>query len=384
MNLYNFILELNFNKSLSEVGEIILPVTGVLLGLVYTTHIYWLQSGFSKLEHTKDLLQDLLVAEGRIILDLLIGASVVSLFAIIELVSLISLLFYTFCLFFIIDLGKYTAELGYIQTLFSSKSIPPNYGLVRTYLKKILNAGIFGWIKPLFFGFLIVFCPLILSFDSILSGVLTLNNNSIIFFMFCSTLLSFVQVKSLLTEAFKFRKKVERNLSVKQKDETEFSSNQEPNWNKNKRKLEEKVVLERLSSIGVIPDFQADDLTVRDSWTSRDLSNKPILSGNPIIKENGNCHLNIIVPYLEDDYKTREFIFLWTRKIFELLAESKTEIYNYAVSFFRKESSLPKTHFALVRASRTTILKLMDKNLSNKDFIKNIDGKYLAESVDEF
>jgi hypothetical protein len=130
-------------------------VTGVLLGLVYSAHIYWLQGGFSKLEYTKNLLEDLLVAEGKIVLDLLIGASVISLFAVINSVSLISIIFYLFSLWFVTDLVRYTAELGYIKTLFSSKYIPSNYGRVRTYVKKILNAGFLGWIKPLFLFFLL-------------------------------------------------------------------------------------------------------------------------------------------------------------------------------------------------------------------------------------
>ncbi|KKG83065.1 hypothetical protein [Methanosarcina mazei] len=383
MDFYNFLLEPTFNKTLSEMGEIVLPVTGVLLGLVYTAHIYWLQGGFSKLEYTKSLLEDLLVADGKIILDLLIGASVISLFSIIESVSLISVIFYIFCLFFVTDLCKYTAEVGYIQTLFSTKFIPSNYGYFKTYIKKILNAGFKGWAKPLLFGFLVVFYPLIASYDSISSGVFTLNNNSIIIFMLTSTLLSFIQVKSLLTEAFKFRKDIEKRLE-KQKDNINQSSNQESNWEESKRRLESKIVLECLESIGIILDSQDHELISRGSWTSRNLSSKPILNGNPIIDKNGSCHLNLIIPYLEDDSKTRAFIFLWTKEIFELLASSKTEIYDYAVSFFRKENDLSRTHFALIRANRKTIIKLMNKSKSTNEFIKNITGKYLAESIDKF
>lgn len=384
MNILNFLLELNFNKTLSEIGEIVLPVTGVLLGLVYTAHIYWLQGGFSKLEYTKNLLEDLLLAEGKIVLDLLIGASVISLFAIIESISLISSIFYIFSLVFIIDIVKYTAELGYIHTLFSSKYIPSNYGQVRTYIRKILNAGILGWVKPLFLFFLVIVYPLILSYDSISSGILILNNNSIIVFILVSTLFSLLQVKSLLTTAFKVRKDIERKLKTKKENDTDSFCNQVLNWNENKRKLEQTLVLERLESIGVLPEFKVSDLMSKSSWTSRDLTNKPILNGNPVLNEKGNCHLNLIIPYLEDDLETRKFIFMWTRKIFELLAESKTEIYNYKVSFFRKDKNLRKSHFALIRASRGTILKLVDKKLSDEDFIMKLGAPFLSEFIDDF
>jgi len=148
--------------------------------------------------------------------------------------------------------------------------------------------------------------------------------------------------------------------------------------------MEGKVILERLESIGVTFDFKAEELKSKRSWTSRDLTNKPILSGYPIISENGNCHLNIIIPYLEDDLKTRKFIFIWTRKIFELLAESKTEVYDYKVSFFRRTKDLQDTHFAAIRATRKDVLKLIDMKLSDEDFIKNIKGKFLDASIDEF
>ena len=350
MNFYNFLLEPNFDKSLSEIGGIVLPVTGVLLGLVYTAHIYWLQGSFSKLEYTRNLLEDLLVAEGKIVLDLLIGASVISLFAIIESTSLISAIFYIFSLVFIIDLIKYTAEFGYVQTLFSPKYIPSKYGKTRAYIKKVLNAGILGWLKPLFLFILIIFYPLILSFGSISLGVLTLSSNSIIVFILVSTLFSFIQVKSLLTIAFKVRKDIEKRVAEKQKDKSNSFDNQMSNWSGDKRKIEEAIILECLASIEIIPDFKSGNLMSKNSWTSRDLTDKPVLNGSPIINENGSCHLNLIVPYLEDDLKTRKFIFTWAKKIFESLAKSKTEVHAYAVSFFRKEKNLPKTHFALMNA----------------------------------
>ena len=79
---------------LSDLGKIMLPVTGTLLGLVYAALIYWLQKGFSRLEHTRSLLEDLLIANGRILLDLLVGVSVVSLLAIIGSINLITIAFW--------------------------------------------------------------------------------------------------------------------------------------------------------------------------------------------------------------------------------------------------------------------------------------------------
>lgn len=384
MNFYDVLLDPTFNKSLSEIGEIILPVAGVLLGLVYSAHIYWLEGGFSKLEYTRNLVEDLFLAEGKIVLDLLIGASVISLFAIIESTSLISVIFYMFSLVFIIDLIKYTAEFGYVQTLFSSKYIPSNYGKTRAYIRKIFNAGKNGWVKFLFLLFLIIIYPLILSFDSISSGVLTLSDNSIIVFILVSTLFSFIQVRVLITTAFNVKKDIDKKVKEQQKDDNNSSNDRVTNWNGNKRKIEGAIILERLESIEVISDFKSSNLMSKNLWTSRDLIDKPVLFESPIINENGSCHLNLIVPYLEDDLETRKFIFTWTKKIFESLATSKTEVYTYEASFFRKGNNLQKTHFALLRASRVTILKLADKKLSDKDFVAKLEGKFLTESIDEF
>lgn len=383
MSFSNGLLEPNFNITLSNFGIIILPVTGVLLGLVYSAHIYWLQGGFSKLEYTQKLLEELIVADGKIVLDMLIGVSVISLFAVLDSVYLISVTFYLFSLFFISDLIKYTAELGYIQTLLSSKYIPSNYGQFRTYVRKIKNAGFSGWLRPLFLFFLIIFYPLFLSFDSISMGVLILNKSSIIVFILFSTLLSFTQVRSLITTAFNVRKDIEKWLKGSSKNNTCTFNNQVSSWNEDKRKIEGKVILERLESIGVTFDFKVEGLMSKSSWTSRDLT-KPILNGYPIISENGNCHLNLIIPYLEDDLETRKFIFKWARKTFELLAESKTEVYDYKLSFFRRNKDISDTHFGVIRATRGSILKLTEKNRSDEDFIKNIEGKFLKSSIDEF
>jgi len=115
MNLYEQLIPI-INLSFKETGIIMLPVTGTLLGLVYAAFIYWLQGGFAKLEHTRSLLEDLLVANGKVLLDLLVGASVVSLFVVLEATALASLALWIFFIVFVRDLMKAVAEAGYIAT----------------------------------------------------------------------------------------------------------------------------------------------------------------------------------------------------------------------------------------------------------------------------
>lgn len=136
--------------SLKETAKIMLPVTGTLLGLVYIALIYWLQGGLSRLEYTKTLLEDLLIADGKVLLDLLVGVSLVNLFAILQVHQLVVLSFWVFVIIFFIDLLKVTAEQGYVKTSFSSKFTPSHYGKNMQFLRKIRNAGWLGWTRLIF------------------------------------------------------------------------------------------------------------------------------------------------------------------------------------------------------------------------------------------
>lgn len=69
----NFDMEI----SLKEMGIIMLPITGTLLGLVYAGLIYWLDSALAKLRYSGAILENSIVADGRLLLDLLVGASLV-------------------------------------------------------------------------------------------------------------------------------------------------------------------------------------------------------------------------------------------------------------------------------------------------------------------
>ncbi len=72
-----------------------------------------------------------MIADARILLDLLIGSSILSLFAIFEVKTLMDISFWLFVLLFIRDLLHLVAEQGYITTLFSKKFIPAKYGPFR-------------------------------------------------------------------------------------------------------------------------------------------------------------------------------------------------------------------------------------------------------------
>lgn len=368
--------------SLKETAKIMLPVTGTLLGLVYIALIYWLQGGLSRLEYTKTLLEDLLIADGKVLLDLLVGVSLVNLFAILQVHQLVVLSFWVFVIIFFIDLLKVTAEQGYVKTSFSSKFIPSHYGKNMQFLRKIWNAGWLGWTRLIFLYTICVIYPLAVSQN--IGDFPSLSEKSIVLFIFISTAIALLQIRSLLTQAFDTRKSLEREMATENEQKAMSLDEKSVIWSKQKRELETMIIEERLKSVGVVQWIENDALIQKASWNSRDLQDTPLLEHKPWAKEHGSCHLNLIIPYLGDDQHTREFIFCWSKRILEVVAKSKTEVRQYSLSFFRKEGGPTNTHFAMIRAGRDDVLKGLSQYSNDEDFVRSLPGKYLSSAVAEF
>jgi hypothetical protein len=359
-----------------------LPVVAALLGLVYAGLIFWLQGGFAGLEYTASLLRPVISSSGKVVVDLLVGATAVCLFALLQAPYLIGAAFWTFAVIFLIDLSKASAAQGYVVTLFSSKMIPARYGPKRQFLRKIRNAGFQGWPRILVWFCICVGYPVAVSFTFRVEAVLIEKATTI--FIFAATTLSLIQIRSLLIQALDIRVQIERdmqNSNDKQAMQIEEKTNPGP---EQKRKLEQKIIAERLQSIGIIAWQDIPDLAEADAWTSRDLGEKPVLNGPPWVQGHGNCHLNILIPYLQDDRVTRNFIYRWSRMILETLAASPTEVSHYALSYWRRESptGIPDTHFGMIRASREEVRKA--KTSSDEEFVRSLPGKYLSPAVAEY
>jgi len=382
--IYNLVLNPSIPTSLNlnDLGKIMLPVTGTLLGLVYAALIYWLQKGFSRLESTRTILEDLLIANGKILLDLLVGASVVSLFAVIGSIKLISIAFWIFAIVFMLDLLKATAEQGYIATIFSNKYIPENYSSFRRGLRKIRNAGVEGWLRILILFLVIILYPVLIGIGSD-TKLWTLSENGAIIFICSSSIVSLLQIKSLLTQAFDARKQIESKLMKENEDKAKKIEEKPIIWSKEKLNIEMRIISERLKSIGVVSWDQLEDLMSNSYWTSRDLHDKPVLKSVPWVKEYGSCHFDIVIPYLDSDSLTRDYIYRWSRSILIIVSNSKTEVRQYSLSFFRKEDGR-FNYFGMIRASRDDVIKTLSQNLSDEEFVMCLPGRYLSPAVAEF
>jgi len=185
-----------------------------------------------------------------------------------------------------------------------------------------------------------------------------------------------------MTEAFQVQKQLDRN--VMKENEKKALQAEEPvvAWSAAKRLVEQKIISERLQSIGVVTD--EDMRQENPEWTSRDLDNNPVACGGPVIQNTGSCYLNVIIPYLTSDEFTRKFIFAWTQTILVTLAESKTEVSHYTIAFSRRDGGRIDSNFGIIRASRDEVCKALSRNLQGKEFVKSLSGRYLAPAVAEF
>ena len=381
MQWLQYILNPPVTVSLNETAKIMLPITGTLLGLVFVASIYWLQSGFSRLEYTTTLIEDYFIANIKVLLDLLIGTSLVALFAILEIHLLIVLSFWFFGIIFLIDLLKVTAQRDYIATTFYLKYIPSKHGKIRLFSDKVFNY-VAGWIFLIFgYGTCVVY-PIIVSQKT--TGLPALSEKSLIIFMFVSTALVLSQVKFLLTQAFKIRKDIERMMQTENEKKATLLDEKPIVWSTEKRNIEIMIIEERLKSIEVIQWIDNNILFQKESWNSRDLKNIPVLNYKPRVEEHGKCHLEIIIPYLQDDKHTRDFIFRWSKEILEVIAKSKTGVRQYSMSFFRNEGGAALTHFGMIRASREDVLRGLSTYYTDEEFVRGLPGKYLASAVAEF
>lgn len=178
------------------------------MGLVYAGLIFWFQGALQGLEFTRDLIEDLVAPHGKVLLDLLVGVGLVSLFSYFSLLGLASVMFWMFALLLTKDLLQFVAARGYLTTLFSTKFIPKQYGPVRSFVRKLRNAGIVGWIVPLLLLLVTVAYPIFISSKTGFEW--RLNEQALVIFLLAGTAFSLLQVRSLLVEAIAAKRMLEQ------------------------------------------------------------------------------------------------------------------------------------------------------------------------------
>ena len=259
-----------------ELSSFLLPVTGTLLGLVYAGLIYWFQGALGRLQYSRAFLEDILAAHGKVLRDLLVGASLLALFTYFDLTLLTSVSFWGFTTLVTLDLLGVTAERGYFATISSTKFIPGGYGPVRSFLRKLRNAGPTNWWAALAPFALTVAYPVWINSRTGFAWVLSAQAVTVTLLMV--TAISLLQIRSLLVEAIHVRKAIEKRLQSSNDERIQQLDPPELVWDRTKQDLERKIVRERLDSIGLrdwssakhqcFPGFPGSKRTVAATSTS--------------------------------------------------------------------------------------------------------------------
>jgi hypothetical protein len=379
------ILDPHFPIGLKDASSIFLPVGSALLGLVFAGLIFWLQGGFAGLEYTSDILRPLILTAGKVVLDLLVATTAVALFGIFGLHVLISLGFWLFAFIFTKDVLRQMAAQGLIITIFSTKFIPAGYGPRRKFWRQIRNAGASNWIGR---GVLIGVCIVYPEVISLASGNgLWLTDAAAEVFMVVATVVALLQTRSLLVEGFAAREQLERREQPKDEHAAmTMNEDEQPVWSANQRNLEHKVIEKTLQGVGLQPWTEITQLRENEEWSGRDLTDKPVLSGPFMLSEHGDLHINLQIPYFNSDAETRAFIFHWSRITLEALAVAPTKVTHYAMSYWRRDGGPigPASHFGMVRASRSDVMKALEGQPNDETFVRNLPGRYLSSHIAEY
>ncbi|EKR54599.1 hypothetical protein [Leptospira interrogans] len=363
---------------LTDISIIVLPVSGTLLGLVYAAFIYWLQGGFSRFSFNNEIFEDVLVSDVKVLLDLLVGAGSISLILLFGYPNLATPAYWIFSILFFQDILLAASSYGYLSTVFSKKYIPEKYGVFRRFLRKIKNSGPLRWLQSSVLLISVIIFPYIYGDSSFLE----ISNKSFEYYLFSANIIAFLQIKSLLVEAYAMRKKMNERLQDKDYELILQNKETDLNWSLEKKKLEQGILNYVFQSINIVPDYEVENLKtiMWDSLTLR----KPVLISYPQIAASGSIHVNIIIPFFESDSEYRKYIFLTSRRIFKNIEVSKSDIKHITLSYFNKKSGGGTEHLSMIRSSLSNIKLISSLNLTDEEYIAKLNGTFFAEKIAKF
>lgn len=361
------------DKRLADFLQLVLPLSGVLLGLVFAGLTFLLETGIKSLEYTRDLVREVFTRYAKIILRLLTYVTIVSLFALENFNSLIVASFFIFTILFIKSALDYVSYAGYIETMFSSKFIPTGYSKTRQYFRKIRNAGLKPWVRLGPAIFLINVLPLYWMYKT---RSYQLSNEGIYLSLFAALVLVVIELPSLITQTFDIQKQIAKKREEKNLEKAEALEDLEEGeaFSKEQIEIQSSIAKENIKQLGIRTIYE---LGIEDvNWQE---TGNPVLQYEPIVNEYGTLHLNLILPELEGrPQRLREMIIEWVEKIMKSFQDWDTDILDIALSFWSFDG---KTHLAIFRGRPAEIENIISFN--GRDFVKKLRNKYLTSLVSE-
>lgn len=388
--MFNGIANPQFPLSFANLGNILLPISGTILGLVYAGMTYWLRTVGSQFEYAADLLEDIIRSYAKVLIDLLVGVSLISFFGILESTVWASVAFWVVSFLLLRDLLFLLAQEGLSTTLSSKKFIPEQYGRVKSFFRKILNCRFTQLINfSNFMVFASIGYPLFLTWShNSLTWHLTAQSGST--FLIIAFVAGIWELRHLLVRGLDLKKNITDQLQQKSQREAERSAEQmdepELEWGEDKRNIQRNIIKNSLEKIGIKNLDGEMDLDHPEGWSSHDLKDKPAIDSPPWVKKTGSCVLDLITPYHPKSDEAREYILAWTCKTMKAMATSKSDVHYYTVIFRRRNSDdfTDETYLAQMKAKGNKIRSGIEEDLKCEELIKEYVQVFLDEPVADY
>lgn len=360
------------DQRLADLMSLMLPLAGVLLGLVFAAMIYWFEASISALEFTRELVTEIIAGYSRIILSLLTYIVLVSLLHLQDFPFLVTITFLSFAIVFMKAVLDFMSHIGYVETLATPKVVPEHLSPRRQYFRKIRNAGLKEWARLGAALFTIVLLP---AYWFLMGRQFRLSNEALYVSVMAASVLVLLELPSMVTQALTVQRTVVekmRRLTVEKAERVEDLTSEEK-WPDAKIELQSQIATRNLQQIGI---SSALDGTEGDKAEGD--QRRPVLKHPAVVNEYGLLHLNLLLPQL--DCKPgilRALIYEWTENIMKSFKDWHTDIVDLCLSYWLPTGE----HLALFRANKDEIESALSQE--GRDFIKKLRVKCLTRIVSE-
>ena len=276
-----------------------------------------------------------------------------------EFTLLIKTIYIIFTLLFVKSLLDHTKQLGYINTIFTTRYVPQHLSPLRKYFRYIQNNGILYEILICLTIFFVCIYPVLINFIEF--GEFIITKKSIFYstsLLFC---LSIIRIVNFIPDFFRLS-----NIELDSKPvETENGNYNTINYVTEKKVLEKFLLDHEVKELHALYPRKFLDGELFIDFLKR----KP----NPEAWFNIKIKINNVTPQ-----QVYEAVCKYAYDILKLLNESLVDINSFVLSFHIR---LPKDkkRSIFIRTSRNEITEILQKKLSAIQSIENCENKQFDE-----
>lgn len=346
-------------ETLLQVYEIIITVSGILFGLLYTALIFILQSSFDRLKVMRQTLLDIYLKYGTFVLTALSYTTLVPLLIISNQEQLALYLFLIYSPLLIVFAIRYLLVTGYVNTIFTTKFIPPNANFLIKFITKIFNNNPILIVKYLLI-FIIIVYPFFIGWENITS--LQYATDYMFISIISILIFAILTVPYIINEAFA----IQKHFLESEYTRSDIMEDSQKEWDEVKLSKETNFLLKQIEAF----DLYSSPTTKKDESDYFEYFVTP--SPNT-----GKIHFNIILSNLKFDDKDQFInrIKVFSVQFLQKLAICKTDFNTFALSFHFSFSGVRKNIFII-----TDKAEIMEKiRLNEIDFFNSLKNKAIDE-----